>query len=846
MVSLRVVVQPQGAAEIVFDPMPYGVDSFPRNSTVTITVSPQPGWRLKEWAGPAYKVVDHVAKVFTDNPYTVSVLLEPDGAYVPVSPTPGVVAQTRPTVVPVPTPTPTPTSAPTPAPAPTFRNYYSIPEVDPGWNQGVYLPRHCRFWGEYEGVSYDGIPVQKVPFKAEHKKEFYSEATLLDFVDYPGHGTQKPGGGNISCEADWEMLTHLSANLWKGEQAPRDLYGVSFYDRIFDFYPIWPTYQSGIWGQWIQSPNSHPYSAISSIEGGLGAYGKFGRSKYPKYMANSATHFYNPNSSLFGWGFYERRVDCCYYGGIQITNKVLSTPNSIAFDEDQKTYEKDGGVFFGHGWFALPIFDGKERGMAHEPTMDSGKLTWTFFIESAQYEGPMWGYVPEYWYRRIDRWNALEVLLHFWEARVEDKSISAQDLEVENMLIDYLGGRKDIDTVMDVIKSQDWYVDDVSEYDREKGDPFWVQAKNTFAFNAPHGVAIGAEMPSIPVFREYDQHGSLYIKIFSPNIPSLKEKEPFTLDGKTYDARLYKYFVDFFNGEGSIDELNTNFDRFSNPIQSDGLDDIHLGPGKLYASAEGERNNDDPEYKDSVAVHWNMPIEVNNVNGEISTYFDWSEVSEYDRNWSQYYRVEVADSLEDYKFIPVLESEVPENLQKLEPHDIQYTVSIMPHVITDEDKGRLDEIKSNTDNLFGVDSTPANYSCWECGSNPGCDPIIYESVLDDGSKVKYRWYKFRYQPTFQELMVDYPEIYTEKYLNDIQATIAEMHKSWGSNQDFLDTPSSVNNLHLVELDNGLIVDTPPGKEFGWVPIVLEVSMPYGKWQTDLDFLDTEHGSIDDY
>ena len=43
MVSLKVVVQPQGAAEIAFDPMPYGVDSFPRNSAVTITVSPQPG-----------------------------------------------------------------------------------------------------------------------------------------------------------------------------------------------------------------------------------------------------------------------------------------------------------------------------------------------------------------------------------------------------------------------------------------------------------------------------------------------------------------------------------------------------------------------------------------------------------------------------------------------------------------------------------------------------------------------------------------------------------------------------------------------------------------------------------
>ena len=136
MVSLRVVVQPQGAAAIAFDPMPYGVDSFPRNSTVTITVSPQPGWRLKEWAGPAYKVVGHVAKVFTNNPHTVSVLLEPDGSPLPVAPTPGVVAQPRPTVqVTVPTSTPVIVLAPTPAPVPPVApvpGATPVPVVTPG------------------------------------------------------------------------------------------------------------------------------------------------------------------------------------------------------------------------------------------------------------------------------------------------------------------------------------------------------------------------------------------------------------------------------------------------------------------------------------------------------------------------------------------------------------------------------------------------------------------------------------------------------------------------------------------------------------------------------------------
>jgi hypothetical protein len=43
------------------------------------------------------------------------------------------------------------------------------------------------------------------------------------------------------------------------------------------------------------------------------------------------------------------------------------------------------------------------------------------------------------------------------------------------------------------------------------------------------------------------------------------------------------------------------------------------------------------------------------------------------------------------------------------------------------------------------------------------------------------------------------------------------------------------------------MDAPPGKEFGWVPIVLEIEMPYGKWQTDLNpFLETDRGPILDY
>ena len=59
----------------------------------------------------------------------------------------------------------------------------------------------------------------------------------------------------------------------------------------------------------------------------------------------------------------------------------------------------------------------------------------------------------------------------------------------------------------------------------------------------------------------------------------------------------------------------------------------------------------------------------------------------------------------------------------------------------------------------------------------------------------------------------------------------------------------VGDINLVELDNGIILTPPEGKEYGWVPIALGAETPYGKWQTELDFLYTEDaglGTIADY
>ena len=55
---------------------------------------------------------------------------------------------------------------------------------------------------------------------------------------------------------------HFPISLDKSEDAPQQYYGLSFYDRIF---PV--DYHTGLFGHWLQAPNSHPAVGISSIEG---------------------------------------------------------------------------------------------------------------------------------------------------------------------------------------------------------------------------------------------------------------------------------------------------------------------------------------------------------------------------------------------------------------------------------------------------------------------------------------------------------------------------------------------------------------------------------------------------
>jgi hypothetical protein len=139
--------------------------------------------------------------------------------------------------------------------------------------------------------------------------------------------------------------------------------------------------QFGIFGSWLGS-----YGA-NSIEGGLWANPKTaGPYYYPTlHLAGVGDTYHSCSDVQMGSGMYERIIGDKWLNMIQISNKVLTIPGSnIAFDMEQNPYDEDNGIWVGWGWSYLNLDHPR------------GYKFWMSFIESYDYQGPINGYIPEY------------------------------------------------------------------------------------------------------------------------------------------------------------------------------------------------------------------------------------------------------------------------------------------------------------------------------------------------------------------------------------------------------------------------------------------------------------------
>ena len=720
-----------------------------------------------------------------------------------------------------------------------YARYLEGPLSDPEHVTAKYHAKHCYYTHEVNGEE-ESRWLWDAGLTDEQKIETYTDIQSVQLTN-----------GQIvtaECISDYEMGFGTFLDTSTADAANnKGIYGVSQYIRIWEELSLRPLPQAGIYGQWIQPHAMHPYFTWQSIEGGLFSDDKVGRSKYPKYMAGAQSHLYNGDSTQFGWGFYEKRVPCEYLGGIQIANKMLLPPNLISFDEDQNNHITDGGMFFGHGWIAMPLIGGKNRenwsngGTDEGRDINSGKLTWTFFVDAENFSGPLTAYAPEFWYRRVNKFNAYEILNERWEENL------STDTTFLNKTKDYIAGRITESEFVNLAKEQSWYVDGVENYDTDLGGDYMVRAKDSLAFNPVPAVALGAERdPSIGL-TEIDDEGNMYLKTFFPQIPDTNNIEPFLLSGRTYGVEHYNNFVKFFESSDP-DTININFEtsQFTTALVQNENEGF-VGADTI--KYDSEENDDNwwvrSEIKDasgnlvpnkySFEAGVGVTTETND-NGS-NVYWDWKNNSE--RMFSEYYKVADSDNPTNFVFERTTESEVPDKLKNYTHNNLTNVTSYMPHIKTSEDEELEQSIKNDMKEYFNADLSYMDYSCRACNDENGCDAKTYSTTLDDGTVVTYRWYRFKDQPTFLQLKNEFPEIYTDEYLNKLQTQIEYIHSNWINSKDFLSRPSSVNNnnLNLVEIDNALILTPPTGKEVGWVPIAISAEAPGKKWQREVNWWD---------
>ena len=193
-------------------------------------------------------------------------------------------------------------------------------------------------------------------------------------------------------------------------------YGVSFYSGV------WPLlekplsgFQIGLPSTWIVPDNKEyneplcPIGTIArdnwpkrapsyrdvfqTIEGGLGFWvsTQF-KSVTPKFRINATPNCYNTEISSPGWGFGRTKaLNATEMGLAQLSNRIIIPPDGLTLKTGPP------GQLFGNAWMALPLMPSKPKQSPDD--VPTGDQSWTLFINSANFKGPVAFYIPQVWSR---------------------------------------------------------------------------------------------------------------------------------------------------------------------------------------------------------------------------------------------------------------------------------------------------------------------------------------------------------------------------------------------------------------------------------------------------------------
>lgn len=140
-------------------------------------------------------------------------------------------------------------------------------------------------------------------------------------------------------------------------------------------------------------------SVFQTQEGGLG-YWRGNRYHYgpPKFSMNGVPDCYNSEIASPGWPFFyrDKALPDNELGIAQLSNRILVPPDGITFEGDLE------GKFLGYTHMMLPLTD------ARKSPVPTGDQSWTLFLNSANFKGPVAFYIPEMWSKLSKDYKAIE------------------------------------------------------------------------------------------------------------------------------------------------------------------------------------------------------------------------------------------------------------------------------------------------------------------------------------------------------------------------------------------------------------------------------------------------------
>ncbi len=129
-------------------------------------------------------------------------------------------------------------------------------------------------------------------------------------------------------------------------------------------------------------------SVFQTVEGGIGYWAR-NHFRYgpPKFSMNATPQCYDYEVGSPGWSFFysNEALPDHQLGIAQLSNRLLIPPDGLPFQGNPN------GEFLGYTWMALPFTD------PHEGDPPTGDQSWTCFLHTANFKGPIAYYIPETW-----------------------------------------------------------------------------------------------------------------------------------------------------------------------------------------------------------------------------------------------------------------------------------------------------------------------------------------------------------------------------------------------------------------------------------------------------------------